>query len=68
VISEADKKNLTATQQGEKILIDMGAVNVLNLDGGASSRMYVEGLGMVTNQQSSEPNRYIGSVLQVVPK
>jgi exopolysaccharide biosynthesis protein/Mg-chelatase subunit ChlD len=52
----------------KKMLTSMGAVNILNLDGGCSSRMYIDGIGVVTNQFVGEPNRLIGSVLQIYDK
>jgi len=65
MVIDSNGRNTGATvAEGRQRLKDMGAVNVLNLDGGGSSRMYVKGRGYVTDPLY-DPNRKIGSVLQV---
>jgi exopolysaccharide biosynthesis protein len=57
--------------EAKRMLTSMDAISILNLDGGGSSRMYVQGQGdngLVTKQWVGEPNRPIGSVLQIVEK
>ena len=68
MVIDSNGRNTGATvAEGKRRLKDMGAVNVLNLDGGGSSRMYVKGRGLVTDPLY-DPNRKIGSVLQVYDK
>jgi len=68
MVIDSNGRNTGATvAEGKQRLKDMGAVNVLNLDGGGSSRMYVKGRGHVTNPLY-DPDRKIGSVLQVYNK
>ena len=68
MVIDSNGRNTGATvAEGRQRLRDMGAVNILNLDGGGSSRMYVKGRGHVTDPLY-DPNRKIGSVLQVYDK
>jgi len=68
MVIDSNGRNTGATvAEGKQRLKDMGAVNILNLDGGGSSRMYVKGRGHVTDPLY-DPNRKIGSVLQVYNK
>ena len=68
MVIDSNGRNTGATvAEGRQRLKAMGAVNVLNLDGGGSSRMYVKGRGHVTDPLY-DPNRKIGSVLQVYHK
>jgi len=65
MVIDSNGRNTGATvAEGKQRLKGMGAVNILNLDGGGSSRMYVKGRGLVTDPLY-DPNRKIGSVLQV---
>ena len=68
MVIDSNGRNTGATvAEGKQRLKDMGAVSILNLDGGGSSRMYVRGRGCVTNPLYA-PDRKIGSVLQVYSK
>ena len=67
VIDSNGRNTGMTVAEGKQRLKDMGAVNVLNLDGGGSSRMYVKGHGYVTDPLY-DPNRKIGAVLQVYNK
>ena len=60
-----DSKGLTA-QQSAELMKELGCYNAVNMDGGGSSEMYIE--GVVQNEPSDGVERKVGSVLMAIEK
>jgi hypothetical protein len=50
-----------------RYMIDLGAVGAINLDGGGSTTMWVDGLGLVNDPADPRGERPVGSSVLVLP-